>query len=138
MSRDTELALMMTVKDGYLSMTPTQRQMIVAFLSRTKLVDVTVKISKPRKIRSLTANKYYWGVVLAAIGHHVGHTPEEIHYVLKDQFLPRKFIKLGAKEIEIRKSTADLSTGEFNLYLTQIAAWAAQELGLELPSSNQM
>jgi hypothetical protein len=137
MRQQTELSLMLQVKDGWLSMTPAQQTMIRAFLARMNLKDVSVRIGKPRKIRSLSQNAYYWAVVLSMISAQVGHTPEEVHYFLKDEFLPKKFIKLGGLEVEIRKTTTDLSTNEFNVYLAQVTAWAS-ELGIEIPSSNQV
>jgi hypothetical protein len=50
-------------------------------------------------------------------------------------FLPRKFITLGAKEVEVRKTSADLSTEEFADYLRRIEAWAATELGIAIPTN---
>ena len=138
MRQQTELALMMTVKDGWLSMTPAQQTMIRAFLARMNMKDVSVRIGKPRKIRSLTQNAYYWAVVLSMISAQVGHTSEEIHYFCKDAFLDRKLIKLGGKEVEIRKTTTELTTNEFNVYLAKVTAWAAQELGVTIPESNQV
>ncbi len=137
MRQQTELSLLLTVKDGWLSMTSEQQSMIRAFLARMNMKDVSVRIGKPRKVRSLSQNSYYWAVVLSMIAAHTGCSSEDMHAVLKDLFLPRKFVKLNGKEIEVRKTTTDLSSGEFNLYLTQIAAWASSELGLALPTSNQ-
>jgi hypothetical protein len=42
-------------------------------------------------------------------------------------------VTLGGKEVEVRKSTADLSADEFSKYLKQIAAWSAAELGIVIP-----
>lgn len=116
--------------------TETQRENIAAFLSQFDGRAVTVEIAKPASARSLRQNAYYWGVVLTYIAQETGHSTEELHIAMKDLFLPRKFLALGKSEVEIRKTTTDLTQTEFAKYLEQIRAWAAQELNLNIPSPN--
>ena len=72
-------------------------------------------------------------MVLTAIAESTGNSTEDIHVVLRDRLLPRKFITLGSKEVEVRKTTTDLTTEEFTLYLEAVRAWAATELGITMP-----
>lgn len=137
MSERNELSLICQVKDAWPILTIEQKAMVKAFLGRMRQSDVSVRISKPRKIRSLKANSYLWGVIYSMIAAHLGYSAEDVHAVLKDMFLPRKFVKIGAKEIEIRKTTTDLTPGEFHQYITAISAWASSEIGLTLPDVNQ-
>ena len=90
-------------------------------------------LSRPTTSRSLRQNRFYWGAVIGAIAESTGNSPEDLHLVLKEMFLPRKFITLGSKEVEVKKSTADLTTEEFTLYLEAVRAWAATELGITMP-----
>lgn len=133
MNRDNELPLMMPVRDGRLQWSHEQKQMLSAFLARQEGRQVMVRISKPRKIRSLKQNSYYWSVVVSMIAAETGHTPEDVHEILKEKFLPKKFIRLLGVEKEIKKTTTDLTANEFTLYLDQIYAFAGAELGLRIP-----
>lgn len=114
-------------------MTEHHRAMMDRFLGAYKGPTVMLKLSKPQSVRSLNANAFYWGVVISEIAQHTGHSAEEIHLAVKDLFLPRKFLKLGTREVEVRKTTTDLSPTEFSAYVEQVRAWAAQELGLTIP-----
>ncbi len=117
--------------------TDAQKAMLGDFLARFDGKAMTVEISKPASTRSLKQNAYYWGVILTIIAQETGHSTEEIHLALKDMFLPRKFLTLGSREVEIRKTTVDLTPTEFSTYIEQIRAWAAQELACSIPSPNE-
>jgi len=117
--------------------TDTQKAVLDEFLAKFEGKAVTVEISKPASTRSLRQNSYYWGVVLTIIAQETGHSTEEIHLAVKDMFLPRKFLKLGSRETEIRKTTTDLTPTEFSLYIEQVRAWASQELKCSIPSPNE-
>jgi len=43
----------------------------------------------------------------------------------------------GIKEVEVPKSTAELTTKEFEEYTTSIRQWASQELGVYIPTPNE-
>jgi hypothetical protein len=128
-----KLELTVAVQGGRLNPSETQKALIGGFLTRRGDKPVVVKIAKPTNSRSVRQNRLYWGVVLGTIAADTGNTTEDLHLILKDMFLPRKFITLAGKEVEVRKTTTDLSTEEFGKYLTQIAAWAATELGIQIP-----
>lgn len=94
---------------------------------------IAVTLSRKKVTRTNRQNRTYWGLVIAAISEHTGHTAEEIHEILKSMFLPRKYITLAGLEREIGKTTTELSTAEFAKYLDRVYAFAAQELGLVIP-----
>lgn len=130
----TGLTLTVPVRGGRLAPTPVQLLTISGYLAGRDGKDVMVRFARPVKVRSNNQNRLYWGVYLAALAEHTGHTPEELHDVLKAMFLPREFVTIGKLEIEVVKSTTKLTTDEFAKYLTQIEAWCNQELGIRLPT----
>jgi hypothetical protein len=129
------LTLTIPVEGGRLKPSPQQQATIGNYLKTREGKAVEVKFARPTTSRSLRQNRYYWGAVIGAIAESTGNSPEDLHLVLKDMFLPRKFITLGAKEVEVRKTSADLSTEEFADYLRRIEAWAATELGIAIPTN---
>lgn len=125
-----QLALTVAVVDGQLRPTAAQYQQLAEFLAKRDTI--AVRLSKPTILRTLKANSYYWGVLLTEISQHTGHSTEDLHLVFKNMFLARKFVQLGTKEIELRKTTTDLSAAEFQTYLNQIIVFAQTELKLNL------
>jgi hypothetical protein len=103
-------------------------------LDRLRGRRVAVRIEPARKLRTLPENAYYWGVVLTMIAEETGHTPEEVHHSEPIEALRRK---LSAPLGWITGSTTDLSTVEFEDYLTRIRAWAATFLGMFIPLPNE-
>lgn len=132
-----KLELTIPVQGGRLNPSPDQKARIAGFLARRGDKPVVVKIAKPVNSRSVRQNSYYWGCCLTLLAASTGHTTEELHIAIKDELLPRKFIKIGAKELEVRKSTADLDTAEFEQYLERFRAFAAAQLGIVIPMPNE-
>jgi len=83
------------------------------------------------KPRSIPENKYYWSIVVGAISDATGHTPQETHEILKF-----KFLRAVTGKFEFIRSTTDLSTVEFEKYLSEIRVFAAQELNCYIPEPN--
>lgn len=127
-----KLTLTAQVKAGKCQFSDGQLDTIRAFLSRFDGRAVQVVFSRVRKTRSLRQNAFLW-VTYSYIAEHTGMSSEDVHDWCRDEFLPRRFVTLAGKEKEIRKTTADLSSTEFNEYLERVTAWAAQELGLNIP-----
>ncbi|RPE05516.1 hypothetical protein EGT74_24335 [Chitinophaga lutea] len=103
-----------------------------------------VKVS-PRKVRSLKQNAFYWGVVcdmvkdgLRYAGFAEVSTSEDAHDVMKGLFLKKNIINFQTGEaLEGTKSTTELTTAEFSIYIEQIQQWAAEYLGISIPSPNE-
>ena len=52
--------------------------------------ELLLTLTRRRATRSLQANKFYWGVVLETLAHYTGYSPEEMHFICKAKFLPKK------------------------------------------------
>lgn len=128
-----QLTLTIPVKDGELNPSFNQSQSMTGYLHSRNGQAVVVKFSRPVTRRSLNQNRLYWGVYLEVLAEHTGHSAEELHEIMKEMFLPRKLVAIGSREVEVRKSTTELSTDEFNLYLLRIEAWSSQEMGVTIP-----
>ena len=137
MSSASGISLTIPVENGMLRPTMQQQRTMDTFLATREGKAVAVKFSRPVSTRSNSQNSYMWGVVLTLIAESTGHTTEEIHDILKSMFLPRKFITLGNREVETRKSTTELDTTEFEQYLERIRAWASSELSIRIPLPNE-
>lgn len=132
-----QLAITIPVADGRLNPSEIQKSAIAEFLRTREGKAVSVTFRVPSNPRTLKQNAYYWAVVLTTIATQLGYSTEEVHSAVKDMFLPRKFLKLGSREVEVRKTTTDLTFTEFQTYLEQVRAWASTELGLAIPLPNE-
>lgn len=95
---------------------------------------VQITIEKRKRPRSNEQNRYYWGVVVRIISDHLGYTPEEAHTALRGHFLT----VLTDKTLPLIKSTTDLSTVEFEAYMTKIREWASIEFQMYIPEPNEV
>ena len=85
--------------------------------------EVEVIVRKWKKRRTGNQNRYYWGVVIPILCESLGYSSEEMHEALKWKFLRNRM----HKELPTVKSTANLSTIEFNNYIDEIVRWASEE-----------
>lgn len=90
-----------------------------------------------RKNRSAAQNRLMW-LWLTAIGNEIGYTEKEMYTIMADMFLPDVFIEYAGKQIKQKKSTSDLNTKEFTVYLESIDRWAAGKMGIVLPSPEDL
>lgn len=107
---------------------------------RTLPEDVHVTIRRPRKIRSLDQNGYYFGCVLPILCETLGYSKDEMHESLKSLFLSESFEFVG-RTITIVRSTASLKTDEFEAYLAKVRAWAASDESkpkIKIPLPNEV
>lgn len=99
---------------------------------------VEVSVKRLRKVRSMNQNKYYWSVVIAAIGKAMGESdPEAVHAALKYE-LNYYIMTVGKKEIRVPLSTAELNTAEFEEYLEKCRRWASEFLCLYIQLPNEV
>lgn len=126
------LTITVPVENCKCQFTQAQLDMIRANLERFNGKAVVVSFAKPKSTRSLKANAYYWSQVITPIARDTGNDPEAVHAFLKETLLPRRFVKLGSHEMELRKSTAELSVGAFSEYVMKCIAWAGTELGISI------
>ncbi|MCK5604496.1 hypothetical protein KAR91_21580 [Candidatus Pacearchaeota archaeon] len=97
----------------------------------------SVDIKPYKKNRSLSQNKLYF-LWLNTIGNDIGYTTDELHAIMADKFLPDEIVEYGGKQIKKDKSTSRLNTKEFTEYLEKIDRFAAAELGIVLPSPEDL
>lgn len=96
-----------------------------------------VDIKLYKKNRSLSQNKLYWKWI-TRIGDSIGYERDELHAIIADKFLPDEIVEYGGKQIKKDKSTSRLNTKEFTEYLEKIDRFAAAELGIVLPSPEDL
>lgn len=109
-----------------------------AYLARQRGRAVWVTVKRQQHTRSMSANSYYWGVVVDSIAGYIGESSEETHEALKARFLPARHVELlDGKTLDMPPSTRLLSVEEFAAYIDHVKAWAAQWLGLSIPDPGE-
>jgi hypothetical protein len=90
---------------------------------------VTITIQPETRGRSVAQNKFYWGVCVTAVSEHTGYSPEEVHEIAKELFLPRHPAGADDRE-EPRRTTTTLSSTEMTEFIDQFRRWAAETVGV--------
>lgn len=67
-----------------------------------------------------------------AIADYTGHSLKETKFQMKEEFLGYETIVINGIEKQTLRSTTDLTKKEFADFITQIQAWAWENLGLNL------
>lgn len=112
----------------------------VRLLDERWMLEVTVK--RLRATRSPQANRYWWGVCLALASEHTGYTPEELHEIAKQMFIPKKLALCdGNGEVVgnyvMGGSTRTMNTSEFYAFAERFKQWCAEKLDLYIPDPNE-
>lgn len=76
------------------------------------------------KDRSNPQNRYFHGVVLPILADYTGYTQDEMKAVVKWKFKV--------------KSTAELTTAEFEKFMSDVRMWASAELACFVPEPGEM
>ena len=90
-------------------------------------------LHKSKSKRSLNQNKYYWGVIISLFSQATGYTANEAHQELANIHL--KYDKGGKM---FTRSTAELSTIEFENYAEQCRLFMWHELNIQVPLPNEI
>ena len=122
------------VREGKLY--PSEPARWAAAMAKLSGKKVTVLLSRERKSRSGQQNRYYWGVIVAAISEWSGYEAEEVHEILKGLFLRRPVLLPTGEELEAARSTTGLTTVEAEEFYERCRKWAAEQ-GLYLPLPNE-
>lgn len=121
-----------TIKKGKLYLADMEQ--FNQYISNFEGKDVHISVGIPRKDRSSEQNRYYWGCVVEILQKELGYeTKEMMHDALRMTFLK---VHYTDKPPTI-KSTTELSTVEFEEYLSQVRQWASQE-GIYIPLPNEV
>ena len=94
---------------------------------------------KELRLRTTPQNRYYYGVVVTLLSDHTGYSKNEIHEMLKNKFLTEVIAIKTPKKLLLERTTrssTELTTAEFEEYLSQITQWAAEELSVVIPEPN--
>lgn len=106
--------------------------------------EVEVEVRKKRKTRSNQQNRFYWSAMIPRLrqglleaGYPV-FSDEQTHELLKLKYLKSTIINEETGEIiETLGSTRELTTAEFEVFLTSVRSWAAEYLNITLPIPNE-
>lgn len=108
---------------------------------------VSLEVKRFQKRRTDPQNDYYWGVIVLLAGQAMGYEPkisqdkDAVHEILKwNCNFEMRIVGRGAdrKEMQAPRSTADLSTAEFEAYCERCRNWASVELNLYIPLPNEV
>lgn len=142
-----QLATMGRVEGGKLFIS--SRRDFDEALARWQNCRVSVVVERLHATRSKAQNDYYWSVVVARIaGHWAAQmkrnvSPEEVHELLKAQFLPPDAAQRGENGslingLVIGGTTTKLNKLEFVEYLESIVGWAAEKFSLYIPDPDPL
>lgn len=91
---------------------------------------VSIVITNKKPKRTEQQNRYYWGVYLPLIAQETGEADtDRLHTLFKGKYLTKGIYEVLGQKVRITRSTTELSVGEFNEYIVNIAA----ETGIEPP-----
>lgn len=97
-----------------------------------------LKIAKKVKRRSLPQNRLMW-MWFACISSETGQSADDIHDYYALKFIPRFITSLETGiEVRVPGKTSTLTTEAFTEFLNQVQADAATELGITLPSPDDL
>lgn len=92
--------------------------------------EVTLTITNKKPKRTDQQNRYLWGVYYPIISKETGEQNiERLHELFKGKFLTTGIVEVLGQKVRMKKSTTELSIGDFSNYITAIAA----ETGIEPP-----
>lgn len=114
------MKILIHITNGHMDLQ--SRTSVALWCKKTKNGQAILEMKAPVKDRSLQQNRYYHKVVVGIIADHCGYTPQECHDALRAMFL----VETG--KLPRIKSTTELSTVEFEEYLSKIREFAAKEL----------
>lgn len=106
-----------------------------AFASKGEPLRVIVTAEERQ--RNQQQNRFYWGAVLKQIAEQAWVEGRQFDKDAWHEYFARKYgvcdelVLPDGEIITRRKSTTQMSVGEFSTYLNQIQAYAAGELGVE-------
>ena len=105
-------------------------------------VDYTLYLMDKSKNRTLSANRYYFGVVLKTISEHMGEknlgvTIEDLHEVLKGKF-NNKVVLIDGEAYEIGETTKKMTQDSFVQYIELIRDWSLENLNCYIPLPHQV
>jgi len=99
--------------------------------------EIELTLGKKKDSRTLDQNALLWAIN-TLIGNELGWEKEDVHSFFKERFSPKKKITVKGVETIIPKGTSQFTKEEFSEYIERIKRFAAIELGIVIPESNEM
>lgn len=82
---------------------------------------VTLEVHNRKPLRSIQQNRYYWGVYLPLIAEKTNEPDlDRLHELFKGKFLSLGVVEVLGERVRMKKSTTELSIGEFCKYIQDI------------------
>lgn len=124
------------VKDGALHVR--NRTRLLEQIGELSDGEYVLRIERRRATRSIEQNKYWWSVCVELVSEHTGYTPDEVHELAKQMFLPKKLaVSKGngviVGEAVLGGSTTKLNKVEFYDFVERYRQWAREDLGVVIP-----
>lgn len=119
---------------------PSDKRKFAAAFACHEGKEVEFQPKRHRKTRSLNQNGYYWSVVVPMIADAMGEDdPKAVHEWLKAHF-NYEVKSIGEKRVAVKvpRSTSDLNTSDFEVYLEKIRRWASEFFPLYIPLPNEV
>ena len=109
-----------------------------AWLAKVEGKRVIESIQREKLARTMSQNRYYWGVVLATLAAWSGHETEELHLHFRDAILGQTESELpNGLLIKHPASTRVLTVDEFAEYVNRVVKWAAEQ-GVYVPAADEV
>ena len=112
---------------------PRDRTALLLDFAKREGKSIEVVVRDERKNRSRLENAYYWAVPIPLISEATGFDRDETHLAMRIEFLTDNSGMLSKV-----RSTADLTTVEFEEYLSKIRRWASEFLSIYIPEPNEV
>lgn len=92
-------------------------------IQQGRRVMVKAEFYTPKRTNAQNATMHLW---FGEIADQSGHSAQEIKEILKQEFLPRKIVRIGDIETLRPVDTSGLRKAETCLFMERIQAWAAE------------
>ena len=108
-------------------------------LARHRNRNVWLTVSRQQQLKTMSQGRYYWGVVVRDIADYIGESRDTTHEYLKAMHLPTRHVELlDGQVLQMPATTKTLTVEEFSAYIERCRVWAAQFLGLSIPSPGEV
>lgn len=122
------------IEGGRICLNPPGKEELAALIQHLEGREISLVLKRWANQRTSPQSRYYFGVVLAVLGEHLGYEIDDLHHELKRKFLA---VDPDAALVKVR-STADLSTAEFTEYIEQVRRFAATDFQCYVPDPNEI
>lgn len=96
-----------------------------------------LEVKKWYKKRTLSQNEFYHWVIVKELSEYFWISVEQMHDEIKYKFLSQRFTWIDWDEIIKIKSTTELNTVEFEIFLEEIRKWMSSEYWVVLSYPNE-